>query len=108
MHRKCIVAACHLFSAFTWSNIRRTRRSVPHDLGRDPPPSVSCEHHVNIEAFGSNYSLCLFLKEFREEPILEKSWSSLNITVFGAQNSSEDIPVSALTLRYATGYVIGN
>ena len=51
---------------------------------------------VNIEAFGSNISLCLFLKYFKEEPIVARSWSTTNVTVFNADNSTEDIRLKTL------------
>jgi len=43
----------------------------------------------------------------RDEPILAKSWSGLNVTLFGERNASEDIAIDSLTLKYATGYVAG-
>ncbi len=87
-------------------NYRRRKRgaSSPDEFDE----LSACEHRANIQAFGSNYTLCLFLKEFRHESILEKSWDSLNVTIFGAQNSSEDLAISTLTLKYATGYVLGS
>ena len=51
---------------------------------------------VTIEAFGSNFSLCLFLKYFKEEPIVARSWTTTNVTVFNADNSTEDIQLKTL------------
>ncbi len=60
-------------------------------------------------AFGSNYTLCLFRKYFRDEPIVSASWAFLNVTVFSASNASEEIPVTSMeeALYYASGYVVG-
>ena len=65
-----------------------------------------CEHEVDIEAFGSKHSLCLFLKDFKDESILSKSWSGLNITVFGSGNDTRDVRADDLgPLKYAVGFV---
>ena len=58
--------------------------------------SVRPSSQVNIEAFGSNFSLCLFLKYFKEEPIVAHSWATTNVTVFNADNSTEDIQLKTL------------
>lgn len=67
----------------------------------------ACQHKAKIQAFGSNYELCLFLKDFADEPIVGSSWSSLRITVFGLSNTSTEVPVSSMDLKYASGYVVG-
>ena len=51
---------------------------------------------MNIEAFGSNFTLCLFLKFFKEEPIVARSWATTNVTVFNADNTTENIRLTAL------------
>jgi hypothetical protein len=49
-----------------------------------------------IAAFGSNYTLCLVLKYFKDDPIVSSGWKSLNVTVFGSANASDDISISTI------------
>ena len=42
----------------------------------------ACEHRVKIDAFGGKYTLCLYLRNFKEEPIVKNSYDALNISIF--------------------------
>ncbi len=82
----------------------RSRRSI---TSGDLSDRDECDHHLNLQAFGSNYTLCLTMRDFKDEPIVSRTWTELNVTVFGAKNKSEDVGISKLKLQYVTGHVLG-
>ena len=65
-----------------------------------------CDHHVEINAFGGNYTLCLYMRHFREEPILKNSYENLNISIFNNLNVSDDVSIEKFDLHFAVGHVI--
>ena len=66
----------------------------------------ACEHRVKIDAFGGKYTLCLYLRNFKEEPIVKNSYDALNISIFNNLNVSNDVSIEKFDLYSATGYVI--
>ena len=66
----------------------------------------NCEHRVKIDAFGGKYTLCLYLRNFKEEPIVKNSYDELNISIFNNLNVSNDVSIKKFDLYSATGYVI--
>lgn len=68
---------------------------------------IHCDHRVAIDAFGTNLTLCLQLRDFKDESFLKRAWESLNISIFGAANVSEEIPIGQFNLQFALGYVLG-
>ena len=66
----------------------------------------NCEHRVKIDAFGGKYTLCLYLRNFKEEPIVKNSYDELNISIFNNLNVSNDVSMKKFDLYSATGYVI--
>ena len=86
----------------------RRRRKRSSSFRKKKSPSSPCEHRAHIHAFGSNYTLCLVLKPFSENALLAETWPTMNVTVFGTGNESNDIPIGEFKgLAYATGFVIG-
>ena len=72
----------------------------------DEEDEHSCEHRVKIDAFGGNYTLCLFLRHFKHEPIVKGSYDSLNVSIFNNLNVSDDVSISKFNLSFAVGHVI--
>ena len=67
---------------------------------------VNCDHKAKIDAFGGNYTLCLFLRHFKEEPIVRTSYDSLNISIFNSLNVSVDVSIETFDLYSAIGHVV--
>ena len=65
-----------------------------------------CDHKAKIDAFGGNYTLCLFLSHFKDEPIVKTSYDSLNVSIFNDQNVSVDVAIDTFDLYSAIGHVI--
>ena len=65
-----------------------------------------CDNTVKIDAFGGNYTLCLFLRHFSEEPIVRNSYGNMNVSIFNNLNVSDDVPIKAFDLYSAVGHVI--
>ena len=57
----------------------------------------ACEHRVKIDAFGGKYTLCLYLRNFKEEPIVKNSYDALNISIFNNLNVSNDVSIEKAT-----------
>ena len=68
--------------------------------------TAHCEHEVRIEAMGGNYTLCIFLKPVRGDPIVRDTYHRINISVFQNSNRSEDFSIDKLKLHFAVGHVI--
>lgn len=65
-----------------------------------------CDNTVKIDAFGGNYTLCLHLRPFSEEPIVRNSYGNLNVSIFNNMNVSDDVSIKTLDLYSAVGHVI--
>lgn len=55
---------------------------------------------------GGSFTLCIFLKPIKDEPIVKGSYNKLNVSVFQATNQSEDFFIDKLQLHFAIGHVI--
>ena len=65
-----------------------------------------CDNKVIIDAFGGNYTLCLYLRPFKEEPIVKESYDTLNVSIFNYLNVSDDVSITTYDLYSAIGHVI--
>ena len=65
-----------------------------------------CDNKVKIDAFGGNYTLCLYLRPFEEEPIVKNSYDTLNVSIFNNLNVSDDVSIKTFELYSAVGHVI--
>eukprot|EP00095_Tigriopus_kingsejongensis_P006228 maker-scaffold301_size216225-snap-gene-0.16 protein:Tk06228 transcript:maker-scaffold301_size216225-snap-gene-0.16-mRNA-1 annotation:"uronate isomerase" len=85
-----------------WITSERHKRSLDRRAR-----NVQCDHEVHMEAFGQNYTLCLKMKSINDDDIVKRTWNTMNVTVFGSSNASQDIPIRNLDLQLATGFVLG-
>ena len=65
-----------------------------------------CDQRVKIDAFGGNYTLCLFIRPFKDEPIVKNSYDILNVSIFNTLNVSTDVSIKTFDLYSAMGHVI--
>ena len=65
-----------------------------------------CDHTVKIDAFGGNYTLCLFVRPFKDEPIVKNSYDILNVSIFNTLNVSTDVSIKTFDLYSAMGHVV--
>ncbi|XP_059096532.1 disintegrin and metalloproteinase domain-containing protein 10-like isoform X2 [Tigriopus californicus] len=68
---------------------------------------ASCDNMIVIDAFGNNLTLCMQLRDFKDEAFLRHAWARLNISIFGTNNVSNDVSIDQLNLQFAIGYVLG-
>ena len=65
-----------------------------------------CDHRVKIDAFGGNYTLCLFIRPFKDEPIVRNSYDIMNVSIFNSLNVSTDVSINTFDLYSAMGHVV--
>ena len=66
-----------------------------------------CDNEVVIEATGQNLTLCVFLQDLSQEPIVKTTYTKLNVSVFDASNASENFNIDELKLKLVVGHVLG-
>ena len=76
-------------------------------VGEEKEKNEDCDHKVKIDAFGGNYTLCLFVRPFKDEPIVKNSYDILNVSIFNNLNVSTDESINTFDLYSAMGHVIG-
>ena len=86
---------------------KENKKSDKETTEGEKEKSEDCDHKVKIDAFGGNYTLCLFVRPFKDEPIVKNSYDILNVSIFNNQNVSTDVSINTFDLYSAMGHVIG-
>merc|ERR1719259_1412383 len=66
---------------------RSSRRKREANLG------PLCEMEVNIQAFETNYTLCLYVRKFEDSDVVKNKYNEINVTVFKEGNLTLSVPL---------------